>query len=663
MKRIFNLAKNLLPKISETESIALRSGTTSLDRDIISGVVNTKLFKRLKNVTDNNYLDINVNDICKTLQNEVVYDGTLNKKIIDKLNQHKAFSYIIPKEYEGLNLSVETQSRVLVKLASVNPGLAVTVMVPNSLGPGELLQHYGTQEQKNKYLPGLSRGEYIPCFGLTGPNNGSDAVGQIDKGYLVEENGKIFIRTTLNKRYITLAPISNLFGAAITVEDPDNLLNGKSGVTVVLLNKSKYTGVKNATYHNPMNVGFPNGTLKGTVDIELEDIIGGEQNLGEGWKMLMECLAAGRGVSLPASSLGGCMASAYGITGYSRLRKQFNIPLHKMMGIQERLFEVVYNTMLIDHSIRLTNAILDSGEKPSVLSAIMKQQTTERGKSVIINSMDIHAGSGICKGPNNFVSKFYEAGPVGITVEGANILTRSLIIFGQGLNKSHPYIANLVMALQNDDQKEFSKNFSQMLKYTMNRMFRSTFTGIMKTNNPKIQLEQNTLLFSNLCNIISLMGGKLKRDQKTSGHMADMFSQLYMGMGVLYHKEHYELDNRMYNICLAELNNEFYRSFTAMKPHIDGGLRSLIHITCRTPNQNVISQDDIAYMSNVVWENDKVNLYMKSQIHIDDNILGKITRANNERNIEKKEKLVDDIVSVGEYSVGRSYWEVENELK
>ena len=652
MRRIFNYTKKLLPKISDTELIALRSGTTSLDRDIISGSVNTELFKKLDNKSNFNYLDININDICHNLQNEKVYDGSINKNVIDKLNEHKAFSYIIPKEYGGLDLNVETQSRVLVKLTSINPGLGVTVMVPNSLGPGELLQHYGTEAQKKQYLPKLSKGEYIPCFGLTGPNNGSDAVGQIDTGTLVRKNGKIYIRAKLNKRYITLAPISNLFGAAIHVDDPDNLL-GQKGITIVLLDKTKYPEVKNSTYHNPMNVGFPNGTLKGEVDIELTDVIGGHENIGEGWKMLMECLAAGRGVSLPASSLGGCMASMYGITGYSRLRKQFNIPLNKMMGVQERLFEVVYNTMLIDYSIRLTNAILDSGEKPSVISAIMKQQTTERGKSVIINAMDIHAGSGICKGPNNFISKFYEAGPVGITVEGANILTRSLIIFGQGLNKSHPYIANIVMALQNDDQKEFSKHFSSMVKYTLNRMTRSTFSGIIPTHNPHTQLKQNTLLFSNLCNIISLMGGQLKKDQKTSGHMADMFSQLYMGVSVLYHKEKYGLDDRMYDICLSELNNEFYRSFTSMKPHIDLKLRSLINLSCRTPNQNVISKSDIAYMSNVVWENDKVNLYTGTQIYTYDNILGKITKANNEKDIKIKEALIDDIISVGEFQVVR----------
>lgn len=651
MKILFNTAKKLLPKISQTEMIALQSGTTSLDRDIISGILNTDIFKDLKNNLDSDYIDKNLNDICSSLQNERVFDGKLNEKVISKLKEHKTFSYIIPEKYNGLNFNVETQSRILSKLASINPGLAVTVMVPNSLGPGELLQHYGTEEQKNKFLPGLSDTDYIPCFGLTGPNNGSDAAGQMDKAIVIKKNNKRYIRTTLNKRYITLAPISNLFGVAIKLEDPDKLLqNGEEeGITLALLEKSKYPEVLNETYHNPMNVGFPNGTLKGTVDIDLNDIIGGPNNIGKGWKMLMECLAAGRGVSLPASSHGACMASMYGITGYAQLRKQFNIPLSKMMGIQERLFGIVYNTMLIDSSVRLTNAILDSGEKPSVLSAIMKQQTTERGKIVIVNSMDIHAGSAICKGPNNFISKFYEAGPVGITVEGANILTRSLIIFGQGLNKSHPYIANLVTSLQDNNVKQFNSNFGNMLVYTIKQGCKSTVSGIIPTSDYKKQLSQNTILFSNLCNIISLMGGQLKKDQKVSGLMADMFSQIYMGMSILYNKEKYNLDDRLYDICLCELNNEFYNSFVNLKPHLGMSFRILTNITCRTPNKNYISRDDLAYMSNIVWDNIKVRDYVENQIYIKENVLGKIKEAMIEEDFEQKNKFIQELISVGEF--------------
>ena len=402
---IFRTAKNLLPRISPTEMIALRSGTVSLDRDIMSGFVDQKKFTKLHN-KEHPYTYKETDYICQELQNERVFDTEINKKVLTVLNKYKAFSYIIKKQYNGLELPVETQSNILVKLTSVNPALGVTVMVPNSLGPGELLQNYGTEEQKNKYLPLLSTGEYIPCFGLTGPENGSDAGGLIDTGVLKEVNGKKVITVTLNKRYITLAPISNLIGVAIKVKDPDNLLlSGKEGITVALLEKTKYPSLDTSNFHNPLNVGFPNGTVKGTIEIDLDDIIGGPKNIGNGWKMLMECLAAGRGVSLPASSLGACLATTYGITGYSELRKQFNISLSEMQGIQEKLYKIVYNTMLIDNSIRLTNALLDNGDKPSVISAIMKQQTTERAKDVIIHAMDIHGGSAICQGENNFISK------------------------------------------------------------------------------------------------------------------------------------------------------------------------------------------------------------------------------------------------------------------
>ena len=384
---IFRLAKKILPRISETEMIALKSGTVSLDGKIMHGKVEQNFHKNYEN-EDHQYLKY-VDEICKKTQFDKVYpNGKLNNNVMNILKQYKSFSYIIDKKYGGLNLPVEAQSRALVKLASVNPSVAVTVMVPNSLGPGELLQHYGTEEQKNKFLPLLADGSYIPCFGLTGPRNGSDAAGPMDEGTVISKDGKLYIDVTLNKRYITLAPISNLMGVAIKVKDPDNLLKeGKEGITVALIEKVMYNGIKNKTYHNPMNAGFPNGTLKGNIQIYLEDVIGGPEKVGHGWKMLMECLAAGRGVSLPASSLGACLATTYGITGYASLRKQFNIPIMKMEGVYERLYESMYNTLLIDFGIRLTNGVLDSGAKPSVISAIMKQQMTERGKKVVINGI------------------------------------------------------------------------------------------------------------------------------------------------------------------------------------------------------------------------------------------------------------------------------------
>ena len=646
---IFRFAKKILPKISETEMIALKSGTVSIDRQIMEGKVSDTFFKKLSN-DEHGYLKY-VNTICKRTQNKKVYpNGKLNEEVMEILKHYSCFSYIIDEKYGGMNLNVENQSRALVKLASVNPSVAVTVMVPNSLGPGELLQHYGTEEQKNSYLPGLASGRYIPCFGLTGPRNGSDAAGPMDEGNVIKENGELFIDVELNKRYITLAPISNLMGVAIKVKDPDNLLEeGREGITVALIEKEKYNGIKNETYHNPMNAGFPNGTLKGNIKIRLDDVIGGPKNVGHGWKMLMECLAAGRGVSLPASSLGACLSTSYGITGYAKLRKQFNIPISRMEGVYEKLYEVMYNTLLIDFGIRMTNAILDSGAKPSVVSAIMKQQTTERGKKVIVNGMDIHGGSGICQGPNNFISKFYEAGPIGITVEGSNILTRSLIIFGQGLNKSHPHISDIVESLQNNDKKEFNKHFGSMFRYMTTQFFRSSITNIFSTSSVSQQLKNNTIMFSNLSNIVCLMGGNLKKSQVISGLMADLFSQLYFGYSILYHREKYNLDTWMYDVCLTELNKEFYDSFHKLKEELPPNLRLLTKISCRNPSYNKVNNSYRYYLSNIIWKNDRVKEYIENQIYIEDNILGKIKQANETENDNEREKLIDDIISVGEY--------------
>ena len=646
---IFRFAKKILPRISETEMIALKSGTVSLDGKIMHGKLDEKFHQEFKN-EDHQYLKY-VDEICKKTQFDKVYpNGKLNTNVMDILKQYKCFSYIIDKKYGGLDLPVEVQSRALVKLASVNPSVAVTVMVPNSLGPGELLQHYGTEEQKNKFLPLLADGSYIPCFGLTGPKNGSDAAGPMDEGTVISKDGKLYIDVTLNKRYITLAPISNLMGVAIKVKDPDKLLKeGKEGITVALIEKVMYNGIKNETYHNPMNAGFPNGTLKGNIQINLEDVIGGPEKVGHGWKMLMECLAAGRGVSLPASSLGACLATTYGITGYASLRKQFNIPIMKMEGVYERLYESMYNTLLIDFGIRLTNGVLDSGAKPSVISAIMKQQMTERGKKVVINGMDVHGGSGICQGPNNFISKFYEAGPIGITVEGSNILTRSLIIFGQGLNKSHPYISNIVEALQNDDKVSFNKYFGKMRNYFIGRFIESSYTNLFATSLLTQQLKNNTLMFSNLSNIVCLMGGELKKSQIVSGHMADLFSQLYLGYSILYHKEKYNLDDRMYDICLTEINREFYDSFKKLKVELPPNLRLLTGISCRKPSFNYLRSEDRYYLTNIIWKNEKVKKYIEDQIYIQDNVLGKIKNAVETDDDEKREELIDDIISVGEY--------------
>ena len=647
MNRLFNTARKLLPRISETEMIALRSGTVSLDRNIMANTVNKFKFRNLDNQVNREYFDKNVPILYKTVGSEPVFNnGIFNDRVLDAIKEPTAFSYIIDEKYGGNKLSVETQSRILVKLASINPSLGVTIMVPNSLGPGELLQHYGTEEQKSKYLPGLVKGEYIPCFGLTGPHNGSDAAGKIDTGKVVIKDGKRIIKVKVNKRYITLAPVSNLIGMAFNLEDPDNLLEkGNTGITVALLEKG-HPGLKQETYHNPLDAGFPNGTLKGELEIDLDEIIGGEEMCGHGWKMLMECLATGRGISLPSSALASSWVTTYGVTGYANIRKQFNIPLAKMQGVQEKLSNMTYNTLLIDSAIRLSNAILDSGEKPSVISAIMKQQCTERARKVLDGGMDIYAGSGICLGENNFIAKYYRSAPVGITVEGSNTLTRSLIIFGQGLNKSHPYIGDIVSNIQENNKSEFSKNMKSMVNYTVSSYFNSLMTiTSFKSDQEKLLNNLNTS-FANMTNVIALMGGKLKKEQIISGHMADIFSNIYLGHAVIYSFKKHNLDSKTKQICLKMLNNETLESIEKVKKLLPGHLKLLLkgHI-----NTNIVpvTVDEVEYMSNLVWNNSVLRKYVEDQIVIDETILDKIRKCNE----NFSEELIDDIVQVGEYQI------------
>ena len=646
MNRIFNVSKKLLPRISETEMIALRSGTVSIDRNIMENSISLFNFNKLKNTYNKDYINNDLPKIYKSIENSKVYEnGIFNNDLYQEIKNTKAFSFIIDNKYNGHNFNVESQSRNLVKLASVDPALGVTIMVPNSLGPGELLQHYGTEEQKNKYLPKLATGDYIPCFGLTGPNNGSDAAGKIDTGRVIMKDGKKCIQVSVNKRYITLAPISNLVGLAFNLEDPDNLLeNGKEGITVALLEKG-HPGLKQETYHNPLNAGFPNGTVKGDFLIELDQIIGGEKNCGEGWKMLMECLATGRAISLPSSALASSLVSAYGVTGYANIRKQFNIPLSKMQGVQEKLANMTYNTLLIDSALRLSNAILDSGEKPSVVSAIMKQQCTERARKVLDGGMDVYAGSGICLGENNFIAKFYTAAPIGITVEGSNTLTRSLIIFGQGLNKSHPYIGSIVTNIQEDNLKDFSVNIKRMIGYTLSGYFSSLF-NITSFGFPDQVHSKLNVSFKNLVNVVALMGGQLKKEQIISGHMADIFSNIYLGWALKYNFNRNNFDEKTLNICLKMLNNETLDSIEKVKDELPFYLR-LLTIGHVNTNKSKVSSKEIEYLSSIIWKNEKIKNYIEEQIVVENNILGKIKECNENYN----EELYNDIIQVGENNI------------
>jgi acyl-CoA dehydrogenase len=645
---IFNRVKRIIPKISQTEIIALKSGGTSYDRELFNGKMNyKKLYQPLVTPKNTNYMETDVNLLLEKSGVDPIYPKENTKELMNYLGKKGFLSMIIDKEYGGNRLSIDSQSHILSKISSHNPSLGVSVMVPNSLGPAELLQHYGTEKQKKYYLPKLADGTFIPCFGLTGPNNGSDAVGQIDEGIVEKVDGKIKIRVNLNKRYITLAPVSNLLGIAFKLNDPNNLMgNKKEGITLALIESSQ-EGLLQNTYHNPNNAGFPNGTIKGTILLDPENIIGGEEKIGEGWKMLMECLAVGRGVSLPATANGSSKYITQSIYNYINIRKQFNMNIGNMEAVKEKFIDMYLNTWIIHTSVKFTNYILDTGNTPSVITAIMKQQTTERARKVLNHGMDIYAGSAICTGENNFFTKFYNSSPVGITVEGSNTLTRGLIIFGQGLNKSHPYIYPIFQSIQDNNVKEFKNNF--------NKLFIDIIKNYVYILNPIInnRLDKATLKFSVLSNFIALMGGKIKSKQMISGNMADILSNLYLSYSLLWYNHHYptKSNNYLTEQCLEYLLNELeYKMNLVIKNYPISGLSILLY-----PLKNNIKYDNFENKNKLyemivnnkelydVLQND---IYKKGTILERMEKLNKIDKKSNEYN-----ELYQDIIKVGEYKI------------
>tara|TARA_A100001015_G_scaffold155059_2_gene172075 strand:- start:5611 stop:7572 length:1962 start_codon:yes stop_codon:yes gene_type:complete len=645
-KTLYNITKGLLPKISETELIALRSGTVSIDRDIMSGVV--KINKKINNNSISKENLTKVEDLLTKHGDVKVYPNN-ESKVLDYLQRNKFYSYIIDEEYGGNKLSVEELSGVLTKITSKNPALGVTVMVPNSLGPGELLINYGTEEQKSKYLPGLADGRYVPCFGLTGPYNGSDATGLIDTGRVCKVGDAVKIQLILNKRYITLAPIANLIGVAFKIEDPDNLLGTQSHnkISVALLERW-HPGLKQDTYHNPLDVGFPNGTLKGEVLIDPGQIIGGVENSGNGWKMLMECLAAGRGICLPATANASSKVSTYGLYNYCKHRKQFNIPLIKMQGVQEKLLEMVYQTWVIQSSISLTNVLLDSGEKPAVISAIMKQQTTERARIVLNNAMDIYGGSGICIGDNNFLERFYKSAPIGITVEGSNTLTRSLIIFGQGLNKSHPYIFKIVDSLISNKEDKYD-NF----RHNLNNMIKHVLYTYTRSLNPFLnKLDKQTINFAHLCNYVSLKGGKLKGEQYISGDMADIFSNLYLAHSMRWFQAELKISDVLSTYCINRLINENQIAINRILNSYSLPQQiPIIHLRSFVTNEDYSTKIRVM---NEIQNNPAIIDKIKENVYMD-TILTDLESLNSlESESEQYHKLYDKVIQVGEFKISPS---------
>jgi len=563
-KAVYNWSKKIMPVISATEQTALGCGTVGFDREIFKGSPSLKSLEKYQpkiTVEEDSFLENEVNELCCLLNDhEVALQKDFSYEAWEYMRNKKFFGMKIPKEYGGLGFSTAAVSAVLAKLATKCFDANATVAVPNSLGPGELLVRYGTPDQKEYFLPRLADGTLIPCFGLTGPHSGSDATSLIGSDCVVEErNGELGVSATFRKRYITLAPVAGVVGIGLNLKDPNNLLmKGNEGFTVALLERD-HEGLRMGPRHMPLNAAFMNGTVEGEdVWIPMSCILGGEERCGYGWHMFVECLAEGRGVSLPAGSIGAARAVVSGVGAYTRIRKQFRVPIAEFGGIQEAMAEAGSDGLCVIAGCDLMNAIVDNHEAPMVLSSIMKQNCTERGRRIMEKGMDIAAGSAICLGDKNYLGNAYMNMPIGITVEGANIMTRSFQIIGQGLTRCHPHMIDVIQALMKKDaDKETLQTFKSSVQkvvshgvsnfyYSITRGIKSSFSTLIRSNKDfadgdkllqyheqqLLRLSANFALTADLC---FTLGGRLKFEELLMGRMADAIGAIYLGYATLHH--------------------------------------------------------------------------------------------------------------------------------
>jgi acyl-CoA dehydrogenase len=553
---IFSFARGVLPSMSDTEREALEAGDVWWDADLFTGDPDwSKLLAYPQaRLTDEERAFLNgpVDQLCAMLDEwKINWEWRdLPPQAWDFIKKNRFFGMIIPKEHGGLGFSPYAHSEVVRKISSRSLAAAVTVMVPNSLGPGELLMRFGTKEQQDRWLPRLADGRDIPCFGLTSPEAGSDAASMIDSGIICkgqfEGREVLGLRLNWHKRYITLGPVSTLLGLAFKAYDPDHLVGSEEelGITVALI-PTHLPGVEIGHRHLPSMQVFQNGPNWGRdVFIPMDYIIGGQERLGQGWKMLMTALAAGRGISLPSLSAAGAAYSARVTGAYARIREQFGISISKFEGVEEPLARIAGTAYLLDAARRLTCAALNQGSHPAVISGIMKLHATERMRIVIDDAMDIHGGKAVIDGPQNYMGNLYRAVPVGITVEGANILTRSLIVFGQGAIRAHPYLLDEMNALRDSDRarglEAFDKAFWKHVGHSFKTLFRAwgrSWTGGIWATVPDAgeatgfyrQLSRYSSAFA-LCADMALLtlGGALKRKEMLSARFGDILSELYL---------------------------------------------------------------------------------------------------------------------------------------
>ncbi len=596
---LLTMFRGIMPEMSKTEQEAIDAGTTWFEAELFRG---TPDWKKLHNypkprlsAEEQAFLDGPVEEVCRMTDDwQTTHElADLSPEVWQYLKDNKFFAMIIKKQYGGLEFCAYAQSCVLQKLSSVSTVLSSTVGVPNSLGPGELLQHYGTKEQQDYYLPRLVKGDEIPCFALTSPEAGSDAGAIPDYGVVChgEFNGEevLGMRLTWNKRYITLAPVATVLGLAFKLQDPDHLLGEEEdlGITCALI-PTDIDGVITGRRHFPLNVPFQNGPTQGDdVFVPLSFIIGGPEMAGQGWRMLVECLSVGRAITLPSNSTGGIKSLALATGAYSRIRRQFKISIGKMEGVEEALARIGGNAYLMDAVTTMSTGAIDMGEKPSVISAIAKYHLTEKMRSCVADAMDIHGGKGICMGPGNYLARAYQGAPVAITVEGANILTRSMIIYGQGAIRCHPYVLAELSAANNQDQQRALNDFDHALfghiGFAISNICRSvwfSFTGSYALGAPyndktRRYYQLMTRFSSNLAMLSDIamltLGGDLKRKERISARLGDILSYLYLASATLkrYNDEgrqsadlplvHWAVEDSLYNIqqAISELINNF----------------------------------------------------------------------------------------------------------
>ena len=552
---VFGLVKRVLPPVSKTEQEAIDAGTLGFDAELFSGRPDWEKLRAVPPVVlteeEQRFIDNEAEQLCQMLDDwEIRHNQNDIPEHIWNFVREKGFlGMLISKEHGGLGFSAQAQSVILGKVSSRNPDASIVVMVPNSLGPGELIEKFGTDAQKQQYLEPLAKGREIPCFALTSPSAGSDAASMRDVGYVEKGmyNGQevIGIRISWDKRYITLAPKATLLGLAFHLFDPQNYLGKGSdpGITLALI-PANHPGVKIGRRHLPSGSSFPNGPTTGeNVFIPLDWVVGGADRVGQGWRMLMSCLAAGRAISLPASSTAGAKALLRYTSAYARIRKQFAIPIGRMEGIEEPLALMAETAYTLEAARAVTSAMVSQGAKPAVISGLMKYQCTERMRACLNAAFDIHGGKAICDGPSNYLQSAYQISPVSITVEGANILTRSLIVFAQGALRSHPYLYAEIEAAQNADREAgflaFEKAFEAHVAFAASNIFGSIFHnvtfGLFATSPgnaaaPRYyrQLYRAATNFALMADLsVALLGGGLKTKQRTTARLADALSELY----------------------------------------------------------------------------------------------------------------------------------------